>query len=603
MKKFLLPFLFLSSIALAQGFIQRLDIGNIDINGNTISTTNTNGDLTFNLNGSGAMILSNLNATTVPYLDANKKLLSSTTTPTQLGFLSSITSSLCGITDSCIFTNKSIDGLNNTLTNINASKIGTRSVSTAAPSSGNLLNWNNTTSTWEPTSSPVVSGFLLTNVNAANVATGTLSAARLPNPTASTLGGVESLAAVSHNFLTSISTSGVPTQAQPVCADLSNASASCSTDATNAANISTGLLAVARGGTGIGSGTSGGIPYYSGSGTIASSAALTSHALMIGGGAAATPYTLASNGSSTQCLISGGASADPAWGPCSGAGNVAPSVQKFLTTGTQTGWVFTVSSANATLGATYTNNANTYTVQGTISAGTTLFMSGTGATSGTTLTKSGGTGDATITFSTKLASATYTTPTSPAPIYIRVRTGGGGGSGGVGDGGSAGNPGTTTYFGSNILTAGPGSGGGAAGNPGGAGGTATIAAGPLGIGLSGGSGNGAGESVGTQQSQGGGGGSNAFGGAGGGAPAGSGGGGLAGAANTGGGGGGGNSAAANASNAGSGGGAGAFIDVIITSPAATYPYVVGTGGASGGAAGKASGAGGTGLVEVTEYYQ
>lgn len=43
----------------------------------------------------------------------------------------------------------------------------------------------------------------------------------LPNPGASSLGGVESLAAVTHNFLTSISTSGVPTQAQPAFTDIS----------------------------------------------------------------------------------------------------------------------------------------------------------------------------------------------------------------------------------------------------------------------------------------------------------------------------------------------------------------------------------------------
>lgn len=82
--------------------------------------------------------------------------------------------------------------------------------------------------------------------NASNISTGTLGAARLPNPSASTLGGVKSITAVSHNFLTSISTLGLPAQAQPACGDLSNSAASCSVDTTNAANISSGNLAVAR---------------------------------------------------------------------------------------------------------------------------------------------------------------------------------------------------------------------------------------------------------------------------------------------------------------------------------------------------------------------
>jgi hypothetical protein len=43
----------------------------------------------------------------------------------------------------------------------------------------------------------------------------------LPNPSASTLGGVESLAVVSHNFMTGISTSGIPSQAQPAFTDIS----------------------------------------------------------------------------------------------------------------------------------------------------------------------------------------------------------------------------------------------------------------------------------------------------------------------------------------------------------------------------------------------
>lgn len=48
-----------------------------------------------------------------------------------------------------------------------------------------------------------------------------IAGADLPNPSATTLGGVESLAAASHNFLTSISTSGVPAQAQPAFTDIS----------------------------------------------------------------------------------------------------------------------------------------------------------------------------------------------------------------------------------------------------------------------------------------------------------------------------------------------------------------------------------------------
>jgi hypothetical protein len=62
---------------------------------------------------------------------------------------------------------------------------------------------------------------------------------------------------------------------------------------------------------------------------------------------------------------------------------------------------FTVSSANATAGATYTNLGKTYTVSNTISAGTTLIMTtpdGSPGPSGT-LTLSSGTGDGTITFS------------------------------------------------------------------------------------------------------------------------------------------------------------------------------------------------------------
>jgi len=82
-------------------------------------------------------------------------------------------------------------------------------------------------------------------------------------------------------------------------------------------------------------------------------------------------------------------------------------------------YIFTVTSANATIGATYTNNGNTFTVNATISSGTTLYMTATGApsTSGT-LTKASGTGDSTITFSAVTGGVTagvvLSSPNTPA---------------------------------------------------------------------------------------------------------------------------------------------------------------------------------------------
>lgn len=68
----------------------------------------------------------------------------------------------------------------------------------------------------------------------------------LPAPSSSTLGGVESMAPVAHNWLDGISASGIPHASQPGCADLSGAAASCSIDATNATNITSGILSAAR---------------------------------------------------------------------------------------------------------------------------------------------------------------------------------------------------------------------------------------------------------------------------------------------------------------------------------------------------------------------
>lgn len=65
-------------------------------------------------------------------------------------------------------------------------------------------------------------------------------------------------------------------------------------------------------------------------------------------------------------------------------------------------YMFNVTAANATAAATYTNNGVTYYVKKTIAGGTKLYVAAASGsvTSGTTLTKTSGVGDATITFST-----------------------------------------------------------------------------------------------------------------------------------------------------------------------------------------------------------
>ncbi len=73
-----------------------------------------------------------------------------------------------------------------------------------------------------------------------------LVAADLPTPTATTIGGVKSAAAVSHKFVSQIGIDGSITLTQPAATDISGLAASATTDATNAGNISGGTLPATR---------------------------------------------------------------------------------------------------------------------------------------------------------------------------------------------------------------------------------------------------------------------------------------------------------------------------------------------------------------------
>lgn len=71
---------------------------------------------------------------------------------------------------------------------------------------------------------------------------GAVTGAQLPNPSSSSLGGVQSAAAVSHQWINSISTSGVPALSQPAFSDISGTAVLTSQV--------TGILPTANGGTG-----------------------------------------------------------------------------------------------------------------------------------------------------------------------------------------------------------------------------------------------------------------------------------------------------------------------------------------------------------------
>jgi hypothetical protein len=201
-------------------------------------------------------------------------------------------------------------------------------------------------------------------------------------------------------------------------------------------------------------------------------------------------------------------------------------------------------------------------------------------------------------------SGTYTTPANCSYILVRmVGGGGGGGESGTANGSTIATSGGNTTFGTSLLVANGGSNAPhlSGSNVGGAGGGTSLG-GAIGIALTGGNGNAGSTTTAANNFLPGGQGGNSF--LNGGGPASWGATGIAGTANTGGGGAGGGGGSSSGFLTGSGGGAGGYLEAIITNPASSYPYVVGSGGTGGtaGTSGYAGGAGGSGYIEVTEFY-
>ena len=98
-------------------------------------------------------------------------------------------------------------------------------------------------------------------------------------------------------------------------------------------------LGVASGGTGLASGTSGGILGYTASGTLASSVALTNHAIVLGAGAGATPTPLGSLGTTTT-VLHGNASGAPTFGAVNLATDVTGSLPTPVNAQTGTSYTF-----------------------------------------------------------------------------------------------------------------------------------------------------------------------------------------------------------------------------------------------------------------------
>lgn len=204
-----------------------------------------------------------------------------------------------------------------------------------------VKNANGTWSDVQTSASTITAAPFITRTLDSNLsnefALGSLATAILVNTTTTGIPTAYAGTSCTNQFLTALSAAGAGT-----CATVSLSTVS-------------GTLPVANGGTGLTSGTSGGVLAFTASGTIASSGALTANAIVLGGGAGAAPTVLGSLGTTTT-VLHGNAAGAPTYGAVSLTADVS-GVLPVANGGTNNAF-FTVSGP-ATSAKTYTfPNAN-----------------------------------------------------------------------------------------------------------------------------------------------------------------------------------------------------------------------------------------------------
>jgi len=173
-----------------------------------------------------------------------------------------------------------------------------------------------------------------------------------------------------------------------------------------------GTLPVANGGTGLTAGTSGGVLYYSDTGTLASSAVLTANALMVGGGAGVAPSTITTGtgvitalgvntGTAGAFVVNGGALGTPSSGtltsctglPIStGVSGLGTGIATFLATPSSANLAAAVTDETGSGALVFGTSPTIATPTITTSATVPLIIGGTGTTSALRLRSTSGVG-------------------------------------------------------------------------------------------------------------------------------------------------------------------------------------------------------------------